>query len=729
MKRAPRHYGYFSAKALAFVTLFVLLSGCNNGLFHGSAPGREVQLASGQEHSIAALLGRGVSLPEGCSLGPLNVAPRQIEATYPCTAGSFVLELVVDQNLDASVRSQRFVFTPRTTLPDSVVTAVRARLREGENSLNWEFVPEPALEESQHGGASVTPNDHAQNTLSERRSFSTATSTRGTTNHGVVLITPLALVLALVFLFVVLRRQLRQEPHWMPWALTAVTALGAVLRVAIAQTAPMNAFAFDRVLPLSAALFDGPVVRAVSALTHRPVYLTDVIAGTNLALSFITPPLFFAHARYLLRDARSALVAAALIALLPMHLRFALSDVQFITSLVTSSFTFVVLYGALGDSSPRWRSLCFVLLPVLSLGTYLTRPENIVFAALDLGALTLYLRTGTTPKRLALAFGIIASAAALSVFTNLLAHYGHNVSSGLSLDTLRAALRVALDPQLDTLVNPAITPPIVPVMALLGAVTLWRSGDRARTVFLTVWLTVFFVVHSYVVPRTAAMQARYHLHLVTPLLLLAAASTPFWLARHRLVALIPALWMLAAPFVHLPFERDVNYIEMHEASFLRGERDRLGGCTVLEFNPYILGSGDAVRSASRVRRITNRVHANVYGTATVLELGERTEGSLDEHFALSDRTLGALPRCTYYYEGATCVGYGHHGGLAAPCEAVHQRLSLTVVATKSFQWHWYDDTIAGRMWVDDRGITHMSPLLPEGTPVTVKLYRVENLRR
>ncbi|MEZ4408196.1 MAG: hypothetical protein R3A52_17220 [Polyangiales bacterium] len=705
----------------------LLAGGCDGGFEQGPPRGRAVQLADGQQRPLGDLLGRGAALPGGCALDAVTVTPRAVDATYRCGAGVTALRLVADQDSDAGVRTRRFILEPAESMAPALVDALKQRVRAGEDALQWVFVPDAPPAAPLDGGAAVHPTSTspvAGGALSERQGF--ARPAARTAHPWAEPLVPL--LLALAFVIAVLRRQLKAEPRWMPWALAGVTALGAALRVAIAPLAPMNAFAFTRVLPLAGALYEGPAVSALSALTGRAVYLTDVIAGTNLALSLVTPLVFFAHARYLLRDARSALAAAAIVALLPMHLRFALSDVQFITSLVTSSFTFLVLYGALGDESPRWRALCFALLPTLSLATYLTRPENIIFAALDLGALTLYLRAGAPRGRLALAFGLIAAAAAWSTVTNLLTHFGSNVSSGLSVNTLRTALHVAVDPRLNTLINPAVTPPVVTAMAVVGAVTLWRAGERGRAVFLTTWLSAFFVVHSYVVPNAVARQARYHLHLVTPLALLAAASTPWWLSRPRALAAVPAVWMLLAPFIHLRFERDVDFIEMHEARLLRRERDRLAPCAVLEFNPHLDPRDGASRSGSRVQRMTSGARGASRDAASVLQLADLAEGTTDERFALSAETLRALPRCTYYYEGAACLGYGGPGALAQPCAEAHRRLRLTEVAREPFRWRWYDDTIAARMTVDPDGTTHMTALLPEGTAVTARIYRVDGPR-
>src|SRR5262249_53150462 len=116
-------------------------------------------------------------------------------------------------------------------------------------------------------------------------------------------------------------------------------------------------------------------------------FLSDVLFGTTYVLAVLTPLVMYAHGRYVLADHRSALAATALLVVLPQHLRFSLSDVDMMQSLATSSLTFVVLYAALLDPWRAWRRLAFLVLPLLCIATYSSRPENLLFVALNLGAI------------------------------------------------------------------------------------------------------------------------------------------------------------------------------------------------------------------------------------------------------------------------------------------------------------------------------------------------------
>ncbi len=474
-----------------------------------------VELMPDQEAALLPILGRGAALPEGCALTNLDARSEHVAARYACPnrAGSLTLDLYVNRPTPPIPGySGRFGVETSAGFPRPLRDAVLARIAAGENRLNWQVRGAPPPRREGRSTARTPP---------PRSSPSASIELREVLTHEPAL----PLLVALILLLAFTRRLLRGEPSRVAWTLAGITLAWAALRLALAVDAPMNAHAFSRLIPLAVELYRGPLLAWVSARGHD-IALTDVQSWSNLALAVVMPVAFFAHARLLLGDARTALVAAAIMAFLPMHIRFSRSDVTFITSLLASSSTFVALYGSLTDPSRRWRLGCAAMIPALSLATYSARPENMAFVLLDLGALGLYFRAGLPRGRLALAAVLIAATAAYSTVTDLLVHYRQNVGEGLSLDTLRHAASILVDRRYNTLINPWMTPPPLPILAVVGAVTLWREGRRNRAVFLVAWLALFFVVHSFIRPSTVAMQARYHLHLVSPFALLAAAAAP-----------------------------------------------------------------------------------------------------------------------------------------------------------------------------------------------------------
>ena len=410
-----------------------------------------------------------------------------------------------------------------------------------------------------------------------------------------------------------------------------------------------------------------------------------------------------------------------------------------VQSLLTSSFTFVVLYGALSDPSRAWRTACFLALPLLCVATYYTRPENIIFYPLDLGAILLS-SAGAPWRRRALAVALSTVAAVYSVVTRLLVNYGHNVQEGLSLQTLRTAAHTLFSLRFNMLLNPWSNPPGVTLLALVGAVLLWRRGERWRAVFLGTWLLGFFVVHSYVMPHVPAMQARYHLNLVTPMVLLAAAGTPELLRAPRALPYLVALYLLAAPLAHLAFERDADYFEMRELDFLRREvRPRIPpGCTVLEFQPVFNTANPAMTHASRIQRLAERMVDGVSGpawevvsTGVMPRVAPLDERGPEAREVLSPAALDVLahpPQCLLVYEGLTCWSHRPQSTAIAPvCADLRQRLDLVTLTRTRFRANVYDSVNAGRIVTTPDGSTRSIPVLHDGSTVTLSLYHVRGV--
>lgn len=672
-----------------------------------------VSLVAGQEGTLEPALGRGARLPDGCRYVSSDITASHVVARYACPSDTrpLVMDLYPGGTADHAVNggTNRFgAWVPRN-FPPALRDAIFARLRGREDHFAWQEEGEPpAL--SRHG-RDARPTFPSLRDLVERDP------------------TPKALAL-LAFLLVYVRRLLRGEPRRVAWLLAVTVLAGAAVRLFLAVDAPMNAHSFSRILPLAEELFRGPLLTWLSDRAGFSVYFTTVQGWTNFALAVVMPLAFFAHARLLLGDSRAALVAAVLMAFLPMHIRFSRSDVTFVASLLNSSFTFVVLYGWLTDPSRAWRVACLALVPFLSLATYQARPENFIFAALDLGALSLYLGKGIPRHRLLVAGAVITATAGYSAATDLLVRYGQAVSEGLSVATLRGAVGIFFDRHYNTLINPWMTPPLLPALAVVGAASLWRDGQRRRALFLVAWLATFFVVNSFVRPSTVAMQARYHLNLVSPLLLLAAASTPRVLALPQVAQAALLAWVLLAPALHAGFIRDVNYIEMQEYAFLRRVRGRIGpGCTVLELGPAVESPQPVNIVIQRSGRMTRALRGGVEASALVRQLGIIPPGATDpnvlEVFAPPEDFVTRPPACLYYYENAACTTHGAGPGRLAPaCEEMHRRFALSLIAEERHPLHAYDSIILNRVmtWPDG---THRAVSLVRGpAEVHLGLYRV-----
>lgn len=537
-------------------------------------------------------------------------------------------------------------------------------------------------------------------------------------------------LLALGFLVAALRRHLRDTPRGVGVALMAVGALGLALRLAISVEAPMNAWPYSRVVPLASALYDGPWLQSWVRATGRGLPLVDLVFWVDLALAAVTPLAIFAHARSVLRDWRSALAASLLVATLPMHIRFSRSDVEFLQSLAASSMTFVALYGSLADTSRAWRVACSVALPAWSVATYLTRPENMVFLPLDLAAIAVASRGVKAPRlRIAVTALLVCAPAAVAFALHLLAHYRATLGAALSLHTLASALGTAVDRRFNTLINPAVTPPWITPLAALGASSLWRGGERARSVFLVAWLVAFFVAHSFVRPHEVAMQARYHLHLVTPLVLLAAASVPWLVARSRHAAWALVAASLAAPWLYLGFERDTGFYEMREFAFVRRVSARVpDGCTVLEFRGVPDARTPETHFDSRWQRFASRLgrdgpeRAWRVVTADALARGATGAGEVLSREARA--VLRSPPSCAMIYLGLSCVAQRAEGlREAVVCDALRTSGRMTLVARETITGRVYDSMNIGHIVEIGARRWDTLHLLPRGTRVELALYR------
>jgi len=679
-------------------------------------------IVAGRENEIVALVqphfGTGKEIAPGYALGDVDVQPHAIRFRVNGPngrKGALLLEHPSAGGANAE-KASSFAVTLEGESDPAMAAVLRALLETIRTNDKGAFWPSKPL------GPPTTASRFAQGPGSKLLSFRAPVLLR----DGVLI-----LLAALAFVALHVRRALRSEPRSILWSLLGLVALGAVIRLAIAEEAAMNVWPYERVVPLARAAFEGAILPAATRALHVRIYLTDVIFKTTAILAIVTPLAFFAHARYVLRDARGALFAVALLVLLPNHIRFARADSEFIQSLATSSLTFVVLYTALRDQSRAWRSVCFALLPLFSVATYFVRPENMFFWFVDVGAILLTSGDEAPRARKVFALVEVTLAAAFAFVVHLLAQYQSALQHALSLRTLTAAITLFFDVRLNTLINPSITPPGLTLLAVLGAVFLYRRGERGRALFLVSWLLGFFVVHSFVRPSEPTMQARYHMHLITPLLLLAASALPEVTRWPRRVVIAGAVYFALSPLVHLRFERDTNFNEMHEFSFMRStSRGIPDECTVIEFSPAVGLSDPNHRLASRLERMAMRLD-NGYAKSAfrVVNAGYMRDGKMNgEPFeTLSDEVLEVLrkpPPCLMVYEGITCRSHRPPGTAIAPvCDELRDRFDLQLVATTMFKSRIYDEVQAGRMLMEPSGETRVVSRLRAGEDIPLMLYR------
>ncbi|MDQ3036185.1 MAG: hypothetical protein M3Y87_27540 [Myxococcota bacterium] len=509
-------------------------------------------------------------------------------------------------------------------------------------------------------------------------------ATRTLALDGIVLgLFALGLLLALV------ASQLRGAPRWALPALLGIVLGGGALRVALSPVAALGVWPYTRVLRFGAMIFEGPVLAWLTEALSASVYLTELLFTTNLIVATLTPLAAYAHAHYVLRDARAALACAALFALFPNHIRFSSSEVEFILSLALSSATLAFLHGALSERSRPLHVLSSVVLPIALYASIVTRELNIILVPLLIAA-ALMLRGDAPRARLAIVLGGIAIGAVLGV-GHLMTFYPDQVREGLSVRTVVSAVGAFFSLHHNTLINPRVTPPGITALAVLGAVWMWRSGERRHAAFLLGWFGAYFVAHSYVLPGELAMQARYHLHLAPPVLLLAAAAIVALWDRRRRVAWVAIAYVAVAPLLHADFIRDTAFNDVREFAFLRSARERLPeGCTVLEFqgafdyDVRFVRMGAILESGERRQRWT------------VLPAGAVPGSGGGDPLRAGIRDLVAdPPECLAYYESLNCWAMKERDEPIAPaCAALRELAPLEVLARTRFESRPYDENLA-----------------------------------
>jgi hypothetical protein len=518
-------------------------------------------------------------------------------------------------------------------------------------------------------------------------------------SDGLVLALGLSLLLALL-----LQDSLRDALPWQRWTLLGIVIVGVLLRLWLPIRVSMDPWSYTRVLVVAKLVYAGPLLATVHP---GPLYLSELLHTTSLVLSMLAPLAIYPHARSVLLDSRAALVVAALLAVLPMHLRFSASDTGFMPMITLASLAFAATYSALHEPRRGRAALMLAFVPVLVALLFLLRPLDAIYVPLLLGLPFIGQgvhehRPRPALMRVAL-LGLVLLGVTLGVgVPHLLAEHGHDIDAGLDLETLRSALGVLFSVRFNVLLNPSITPPGLLLLALLGAFDLARRRRVRLLGYLLVWMASFLVVSAYVVPREPLMQARYHLHLVTPFLLLSAVGVDAGLrqlgrARGRVLTGLVAAYLAASPLIHWRFIRDVEFNEMREWLFVHELREQIEpGCVVLEHT----GMG----TDSRMERVGAYIEAGVPRQRfTHISLARDDEGQ-----QLSDEALAALtdpPECLYLLQALPCFSAKRDEQPIAPvCHDAIGWLLHEEITRVGFESRVYDENLGAHLgefqWIE-----------------------------
>ena len=508
----------------------------------------------------------------------------------------------------------------------------------------------------------------------------------------------IVLLVALTALtFVLVWRELRGQPRWMAWSIVVVFVVGLALRLVISIDTALDVWPYSRLLPLARLTFEGPALAWVSRARGLTLPLTDVVFATNLAVAVLTPLAMFTHARPLLRDPRTALAAVAIFAFAPGHLRFSHSDTAFIPALMLSSLTFGLVHRAARDESRAFRIAALVVLPLLQLVTLATRPLNVLFLPLYYAQL-FWLDDGRVPLARRVVVAAVTTAVGVGFFfSSGVAEPGQTVVRAADWGLPWRVARALVTPRWNTLLHPLVTPPGLLVLSIFGVVVLARRKERRRAWFLLGWAFLFFAGHAVVLPDVVEMQARYQLHLIVPVAMLAAIALFELYQRRRRVAVVAACYLGLSPLLHLRFERDVAFNDVREFDFVRSMRARVPeGCTVLEHV-----DGDQETRFSRIGLALDR--GVVRQRFRVQPIGaDRGDAVREEAQAL----LAEPPRCLVYYEGLSCkFDKRVDEPIARACRDVAAALPWVQLGAVRFPSRPYDGNLSRGLGPLDRELT------------------------
>ena len=507
-----------------------------------------------------------------------------------------------------------------------------------------------------------------------------------------------SLAIALLFLLALLMagRLLIDAPRYMGPALFGTVIAGAVVRLALSPQIFLGAWPWSRLYFHERAVAFGAGLAAYAAHSGQTFYLTDVMLWTSFAYAVLMPLVLFSHATYLLRDPRAGLAAAFAIAFLPQHIRFSISEDGFVGSLVLTSLAFALIHGALRDPSAVVRWILVSALPFVLYPGFLLRPLNILFIVVYAAAI-LGLHRETAPRwRRGLVLTVVLAVGAAAAVS--FAESNQDTVRAISpLAWLMNVFQVLFSPTLLVISDPTRTPFVLVILAIVGGVLTWRSGERLLVGYLVAWFLLFVGAHAVVVQES--MQPRYHMHLVVPFLLLAASAVPRIEGRHRRWLWAAGAVLVVSPWIHRSFVQDINYTELREYEFVHRAREILPrGCTVIEY------TGGP--------RNVNELRFSRIGTIAAGRSGQKfvaialfSDGRTGDDQPSIDALLRSPPDCLYFYEGLACSGFRTPGEpYSSRCLALRTRLHAVPAMLGSAQVRLYDSRSAGDRPLDVRRV-------------------------
>ncbi len=467
---------------------------------------------------------------------------------------------------------------------------------------------------------------------------------------------------------------LRAPKHLGRLALLAAL-VGVLLRLSLSPVAALEAWPFSRAPTYVTDLLKSPTLAYVSH--ERPLYFTELIYRVNFIAGLLGPMVVFIHARRMLGSYRIATIAAWLLAVWPSHLRFSHTDGTLIATLVMSSLGFALVHDALKHPRAAWRWACVLLLPAVLIPCLKLRALNMIYPAL-FAVVALWLAPGVPWARRGYVIAVLVAFTLSISLPTFLTQHGEQVREIGYLSLPLRAGHALTNYQHNTLIRVEMTPPIALLLATGGL--LWLLQRRRRlALFLGGWILIFFVTSAVVLPPEPLMQARYHLHLVVPFILLASVGLDELYQRRAQLAKVAAVLLVLSPLIHLRFIRYVALNLPTEHRFTHSLRPQVPeGCTVLEY-------GGLHPDEVRWKRVGERF---VRGDLSSDYLSVVLKPDDDVDAAIS--SLQELP-CARIYLGLACYTDGTPE--SPTCAALRQHTGRTV-SELTIPSHIYDHSVA-----------------------------------
>ncbi|AKF03738.1 hypothetical protein [Sandaracinus amylolyticus] len=113
-----------------------LVSACSGA--HDGSPAAPHVIAPGQEATVAAMLGEGDPLPDGCTWDGAAIDHDRVIARFVCATGGVAIELRHPELGSGAARTEQFVLVPTSgTASPALLRAITARVRAREASFRW----------------------------------------------------------------------------------------------------------------------------------------------------------------------------------------------------------------------------------------------------------------------------------------------------------------------------------------------------------------------------------------------------------------------------------------------------------------------------------------------------------------------------------------------------------------------------------------------------------------